>query len=237
MHTTLEYEIFKKHPNNRPIDSANLKKITQSIVNSNLLHLRPIICDKEMNVIDGQHRLEAAKSLNIPIFYQIEEKIEDIDIILLNNNQKCWKLEDYFYFFKKKNCEEYIKFDEFLKEHDLDLYSGLTVMSSTHGDGTRAFKTGKFKMPKDITNTMEKLEKLKTVVSFINEKTLGNKSYLKQRTFIRALLEFIAKRGMNFNIFLKKLSINIGTMGPRARRGDYHSLLIDIYNYRNSYPI
>lgn len=71
MKETKDYNIFKKHPNNREIFHANLEKIKRSIQIKNLLEYRPIIVDKKMQVIDGQHRLEAARQLGVPIYYQM----------------------------------------------------------------------------------------------------------------------------------------------------------------------
>ena len=65
---TSDYSIFKKFPGNRDINPLNLRKITNSIKMHNMLDLKPIIVTESMEVTDGQHRLEAAKVLGVPIF-------------------------------------------------------------------------------------------------------------------------------------------------------------------------
>ena len=95
---TSDYSIFKKHESNRVINELALRKLINSIKSKNMLELRPILVDSQMRVIDGQHRLEAAKALRVPIFYLMKKESESLDIILLNT-QKRWSIEDYLNFF------------------------------------------------------------------------------------------------------------------------------------------
>ena len=85
---TSDYDIFKKHVHNRPLVEGNILKILKSIQFKNLLKYRPILIDKDYRVIDGQHRLEAAKRLCISVFYEMKTDVEHVDIKLLNDNQK-----------------------------------------------------------------------------------------------------------------------------------------------------
>src|ERR1700742_2697053 len=94
--STNDYTIFKKSPSNRDIEDPHVRSIMASISIKDMLHLRPILVNSNMEVLDGQHRLEAARRLNAKIYYQIETKSEDADIILLNAHQKNWKTECYF---------------------------------------------------------------------------------------------------------------------------------------------
>jgi len=71
---TKDYSIFKKHESNRGIDQNNLKKIVNSIKAEDLLAFRPILVDAQMRVIDGQHRLEAARLLDLDVYYQRKEE-------------------------------------------------------------------------------------------------------------------------------------------------------------------
>lgn len=86
--STNDYTMFQKCKSNRELDPGNIKRIKSSILAKNLLHLRPILVSKNFEIIDGQHRLEAARLLKVPIFYQIHEESDFEDVILLNANQK-----------------------------------------------------------------------------------------------------------------------------------------------------
>ena len=114
---TSDYSIFQKHSSNRNIDKSNLNKIINSIKARNLLYLRPIIVNKNFEIIDGQHRLEAAKYLELPVFYQIQPEAVDEDIILLNDNMKRWTIDDYLNYYLSKGNIEYTKLNEFIKKY------------------------------------------------------------------------------------------------------------------------
>lgn len=68
MEKTKNYSLFKKYAKNRDIDGRHVEKLIASIKTANLLDCEPILVNEKMEVIDGQHRLEAAKSLNLDIY-------------------------------------------------------------------------------------------------------------------------------------------------------------------------
>jgi len=110
---TKNYEMFKSYPGNRPIDRANVDALVSSISERNLLEERPILINEFNEILDGQHRLEAAKLLQIPLFYEIKVGGNYQDIIYLNGTQKNWKPEDYLRLYssgQKKN--HYIRIAE-----------------------------------------------------------------------------------------------------------------------------
>ncbi len=82
---TKNYEMFTFREDNREkIDQSHVQRLVFSIEKRNLLELRPIIVNEKFEVIDGQHRLMAAKFLDVEIFYQQEKKLDAKDIITMN---------------------------------------------------------------------------------------------------------------------------------------------------------
>ena len=68
---TTDYKQFKKVKGNRGYAQRHLKNLVSSIAQNNLLQYSPIIVNDKMEVIDGQHRLAAAQSLGLPIYYVV----------------------------------------------------------------------------------------------------------------------------------------------------------------------
>lgn len=95
---TTNYAQFKINKKNREISKVNIRGIKESILQRNLLHLRPILVNASMEVIDGQHRLEVARQLNLPIYFVISGQSVVDDMALLNGYQKNWTTEDFFHF-------------------------------------------------------------------------------------------------------------------------------------------
>lgn len=234
---TTNYEMFKKHESNREICPSNLKKIIGSISFRNLLYMNPIIVDSELRIIDGQHRLEAAKVLKIPIHYLVQRDSKTEDIVLLNNNQKKWDLKDYLNFYCSNNNHEYLKIRDYLKTKQISLNTYLILNGYWGGSSFRYFKNGKYKFPENIDMIEEKILKLKHICTFLNARISGYKLFLTQPTFTKALCMFINLDLLDFDLFLKKIEYNISWMHRCSKVEEYVACFKNIYNYKNSNPI
>ena len=102
MNQTTDYSLFKDVSSNRDVDRKHVKKLVNSIREKNLLEVNPIIVNEKLEVLDGQHRLEAAKQLKVPIYYVISSDVTHNDISRLNSNKKNWLLMDYINYYTVK---------------------------------------------------------------------------------------------------------------------------------------
>ena len=97
IHSTQNYRQFNFIRENRDV---NFKSLLESVQKKNLLDCHPIICDEDLNVIDGQHRLKVAETLQVPIYYIISKtatKIGDFGILCLSiENQNFVFRTNYF---------------------------------------------------------------------------------------------------------------------------------------------
>ena len=73
IHTTKDYDKFKITKGNRTMDIAHKDKLKESMKIDDILSLRPILIRENGEVIDGQHRLTAAKELGLEIHYMIAD--------------------------------------------------------------------------------------------------------------------------------------------------------------------
>jgi ParB-like chromosome segregation protein Spo0J len=65
-----DYSSFKRIDGNRTINKAQVKKLYDSFnENPGLASAVPIVVNDKMEIIDGQHRFESLKKLNLPIYY------------------------------------------------------------------------------------------------------------------------------------------------------------------------
>jgi len=141
---TENYEVFKHIGSNRTIVDNHVKKLMSSIGAHNLLEANPIIVDKHFNVVDGQHRLEACKRLNIPVYWVQPKNIKNIkdSLISLNSNQKSWTLADYVQYYALEGKEEYCKIMELI-ERGFNMSNALAIAGQ--GNAGRSIKIGTFK--------------------------------------------------------------------------------------------
>ena len=92
---TLDYSIFQNYTTNRDVRMGHVADLVNSIETRNLLYTQPITVNEEYFVIDGQHRLAAAKSLGLPIYYIVCPGLTERDIPRLNSVMKLWLMADY----------------------------------------------------------------------------------------------------------------------------------------------
>lgn len=132
MNSTKEYSIFQDFSSNREVDPKHVNKLVNAIQRRNLLHVNPIVVDGQMRVIDGQHRLAAAKILGVPIYY-IQDTINRKDISMLNSNQKNWNTMDYINYYTIEKSSSFIQLSSLIKHYPEVPISALLVLSNSEG--------------------------------------------------------------------------------------------------------
>jgi ParB-like nuclease domain len=235
--TTLDYSLFQKHPNNRQICQKNIEKIKNSIKFKNLLHLRPILVDSDYRIIDGQHRLEAAKQLLIPICYSVIKEATPSDIIKLNNNQKNWHLDDYLNYYCQEGLESYLLLRSFCEKKKLAVSAALTLFTNCNGNRLKEFREGEFELKNTFESKCVVYDQVENLIVYIRTIKMGNTKFLNQPKFLRCFLSFIARSDVDFEILRKKVEVKIDSFRACMNMNDYSKLFKDIYNYRNSNPI
>lgn len=239
MNKTKKYEIFKILENNRSISEKFVLQLMKSIQKCNLLEFKPIIVTKNLEVVDGQHRLEAAKRLGVDIYYnQQEESVLDAaSMVILNANQHAWTYDDYLNFWLKQGNNEYRKITDCIKKYDLNLNLYLNLYVESRKNVAQKFMEGELK-----AIPMEKIEpRLNYYVDFLNfvSKKLGSKDrgYFKTAMFFTAFMAFTSLDDFDYFRFVRRLEQCLNRLRKCADKRSYLELLIEIYNFRNSSPI
>lgn len=107
---TTDYSFFKKYDKNRNINKSNIERLCFSIKRKNFLMFNPIIVSVDGHVIDGQHRLEACKKLQEPVYFIVYNSEDYREIIQsLNSAQEKWKVDDYIEFHEEEKDVQFIK--------------------------------------------------------------------------------------------------------------------------------
>lgn len=96
VYQTDDYSKFKLIDGNRPIDHA--KKIIESISEIGMLW-QPILVNERFEIIDGQGRFLAMKTLKLPIIYIRQDGLTIKEVRYLNQNATIWKPKDYIHSF------------------------------------------------------------------------------------------------------------------------------------------
>jgi len=219
---TKDYKLFKDISSNRDVDRLHVKKLVRSIREKNMLSLNPIIVNDKMEVLDGQHRLEAAKQLKVAIFYVVSDQVNHDDISKLNSNKKNWKVMDYINYYTVKGVKEFKDLSKLINEYpDLPPTFLIGVLS---GDGS--------KQRNNILNgqlVTEGLTYAREIIGYISDFTQYFEHSNNSR-FLEAML-FIYNTGLyDHKVMISKLQRNPGALIPCANKKQYVRLLQDIYN-------
>ena len=231
---TKDYSIFKRMSGNRPIDRFHLKRLKNSIQSDNQLFLHPIIVNKDFYLIDGQHRLEVARQLDLEVYYIQSSHISDMHLIQCNVNQKSWEIENYIdYFSKKENSPDYLKLKEVLIATGLRPKAMLTlVLGSVNVKILNFLKTGKFKFPKS-DNLDDIMAFYFHFSNYVKDKRLKPYSMFTNHSFTRALRWLFNTTGFDEETFFKKLDMRWFDLKPQSGAEEWYSLLISIYNFKS----
>lgn len=195
---TNNYNQFKHFPSNRPIKEYAL---VDSIQQKNLLHLNPIMVTKDFYIVDGQHRLEAAKILDIPIYYVVDPHLTEDDIAILNFNQKSWVIGNFLNFFVGKKISDYIFLDRIMREYKLPLHFVVYSALARGSDCYQYFKSGKISIKNKelLEESFYKYNEVYTLCSKICDLTKGIHT-----KGMRSLWTFIHKKKYVHQRFMEK---------------------------------
>jgi len=131
LNVTSNYDKFKPFFLNRSIQKRNLENIKHSLQKDNLLNLNPIIVTSDFEILDGQHRFEAAKQLSLPIHYIQMPKAELKDLVKMlitfNYSLSKWGPFQFSELYCKLEYPEYLKFKKFQEEFNLDIHTALPL--------------------------------------------------------------------------------------------------------------
>lgn len=94
----------------RSINAAHVRKLAASMKDKGFLPSFPItvLNGGTMKILDGHHRVEAAKIAKVPVYFvQIDE---DLSMSAINSTQKGWTILDYLMSYVRQQIPEYIRF-------------------------------------------------------------------------------------------------------------------------------
>lgn len=143
--TTTDYDKFTLIKGNREVKAGHTASLAVSILKHNMLAQNPIIVNSKMEVIDGQHRLEVARTNKLPISYIVLDNADIAEVISLNQAQRAWTANDFIDSYAARGNEEYIWLRNFTKEQKIAVSNAVIF---THGSNDSwvytAIKTGRF---------------------------------------------------------------------------------------------
>jgi len=231
VYETKNLDQFKFMAGNRPVKLQHVKRLAKSIEKHGMLK-NPIIVNGKNEVVDGQHRLLAAKEANSKIYYMIVQDYGLEEVHALNLNQKNWTAKDYIYGYAEMGIKPYQVLKDFIERHDDYPVSICTLFCQNNKGQHRASKGhsggsniadgtwyhGNMQFAEKIANNLRRLKPLYDGYS--------------RSVFAHCMIDLFKNKEFDFDSFLDKVKLQPGRLVDCANVAQCKLLIEDIYNYR-----
>jgi hypothetical protein len=229
--TTTDYSRFKLMLGNRRIDQGNLARLIKSFKENYLFS--PILVNQKMEIVDGQHRYFAAKSLGLPINYMQVKGYGIEQVQVLNTNSSNWDSKDYLQMYVDRGYDAYIKLKKFMEDFpEFGIKSALKIV--TNGEGEDAKVRALDPKRKDFQEGRLKIHNLS--LAYENaRKIMEYKVYFSAYThlrFVSTMISLFKIKKFNNDTLLHKISLSPTSLVPCHNIEQYKDLLEKIYNHR-----
>ena len=244
VYKTNDLNLFKTIKGNRPPNPQHIRRLVDSIKTNGIL-CNPILINESFEVIDGQHRLEAAKQANSLIYYFILDGYELKEVHALNLNQKNWTKKDFMSGYCEMGIESYVKLKDFYKKNkDYTLTNCIqfcsNISSSSSSSIHNKYRKGNLKNLniKEIFEEGTWIGKDFDLGKDLANKVRLSKPYYKgynRAGYVSALIGLIIYKSdvFDFNTYMHKLRLQPNALLDCTSVSSYKMLIEDIYNYRN----
>jgi len=223
---TRDYGVFNLIVGNRIVKQRHVNTIKKSLDDHQVKS--PIIVNTKMEVIDGQHRLEACRQAGLPVYYiVIEDSLNTIEIQRLNTTHKNWTVGDYTNLYIATGNQHYVTYLMFREKFHFGHNESLAMLTGGKPSGTlfETFRAGDFKVT-DYSKAVMTAQKLLMVKDYYDG--------YKRRSFVYAMITLFEHPDYDHNEFLKKLSYQTRKMVHVSTLVQYVELIEEIYNFKRS---
>jgi disulfide oxidoreductase YuzD len=225
---TGNYSMFSHFDGNRNVNPKHVVRLKESMKKQYLFS--PIIVNEKKQIIDGQHRFDAAKQLGLPIYYIVVRGYGLSEIHLLNSNSSNWGKIDYLQGYCDLGQKPYIQFKDFMQKYpDFGVASTFRLLAGHDKKFGRDSCTAKdFENGRLVILDIEKSYDQAKLITSYKPYYAG---YHRVR-FVSAALNVIEHVNYKHKEMIQKLEMQHGKLRDCSKVADYVIALEDIYNYK-----
>lgn len=222
VHTTTDYYLFKPIDGNRQKNLLHINRLKKSMAENYLFTVLTV--NENYQIIDGQHRFEVIKELNLPLHYIVCKGYGLSEVHRLNQNSKTWNADDYTTGYCNLGYDDYIKYSSFKEKYNLGHNEAMSLLVGVANKvDIEVFYSGDFKI-KSLENAEEIIEKIMLIEPYY--------AGVKRRAFIYTMMSLFKNPNFEFTEFLQKLKIQPTALQDCTNVTNYKLLIEEIYNYR-----
>lgn len=222
VHTTKDYSLFTPIKGNRVKNEMHIKRLKKSMQQDYLFTI--ITVNEKYQIIDGQHRFECIKELNLPLHYVICKGYSLEQVQRLNVNSKNWASDDYMNGYCDMGYEHYIEYRKFKEKYGFSHHITISLLRGYLDKMSKKdFKEGRFNI-KDINKAVFLAES----VSLFKDIYEG----YRRKGFVASII--VLSRNKKFKVaeLVRKVKLYPNMLVDCTTTTGYIRLIEDIYNYK-----
>lgn len=226
IYSTTDYDKFKMILGNRALRLTNVSAIQKSSSEEQLMI--PILVNENYEIIDGQHRFRAWKSLNIPILYTIVEGYNLAQVRRANQNSINWTISDFFKMHSDLENTSFKDIQNIMDKHNLIVNGVIKLIA-------KITNSNQVKVKQDIIHGTLQLsnDELVRINIFLEHfQDFDFYAYFKDNTFVSAFLDLYFYSEYDHQIMASKLEKNRHFLSNKFRdKHDALNTLTRLYSY------
>ena len=223
---TKDYSKFKRLPGNRTHDEID-RRLLKDITTAGAI-LVPIIVNENMEVCDGQHRLDIAKMFSLPVPYTVIEGFNISDTISANTTGKQWTRADFIASQAELGDESAQLLNELIKR-----YSGRLPMTTVLIIANRGFMLHESRGRVEITMNNKKYNESCYLCDYVC-RLLNCLNVTNKKVFVTAIAQLYYAGAFSADVMEEKIKQYGRVMYNNAQTVETAvEALETIYNYHN----
>ncbi len=214
IYSTKDYTVFKRQKANRakeiwtdPVKNKHVAALRDSMEESLLFTM--LIVNKQMEVIDGQHRLAALRLLGGEVYFIVIDNYNGEETKIFNISNRNWSSMDYCLHHSELGKPDYTKAYNYVINGSISLSALIRLANNTQN--FVGFKQGDFKA--DWTTLDNDIAMLQDFPEELRKKFLITTSHEVSSAF---QILFRAKE-YDHNYFVNKIGVSAHLLKPTAR--------------------
>ena len=134
--------------------------------------------------------------------------------------------------------ENYIKIENFIKEHKISVPEFISLKQSFGGTSRDKFNSGRFEFftPEEEVKAVEALKNFRSVKEQIDRFCLGKNKPSGYKLGV-AILRLLVLKECDVEILLKKIAQKAESLHKCADKDGYRTMLVNVYNWKNPNPL
>lgn len=232
--STRDYYLFKEIKGNRGKKPAHIRRLIQAF--KEIFLICPILVNEKFEIIDGQHRYEAAKATGMPIIYYIVKGYGLTEVKVLNSNSSDWKKREFLESQCQLGNKHYMLLNQFWKDFPQFSFMNICQMASNKHNVNnykesksnpfeKSFESGSFEF-KDPASAYQIARQITDFKEYFE--------YYNSNRFVPACITIFKSKNYNHLEMIKKLKSCPIRLVKMAEGNQYVNLLEEIFNWRRN---